>query len=224
MPRPRVTPSNHGDQAEPRYAQTRKSLIERLGDWEDHRSWDEFYQTYWRLIHSTAVKAGLTQEEAFDVVQETVLGIAKQSREGRYDPTLGSFKAWLLNITRWRIGDQFRKRARNPATPTAGPVPTDGSAPDTDWIERLEDPKAAALERHWEAEWQQSLGMAAMKRVKSRVSHRQFQIYECHVLQGWPVAETARRLGINSAQVYLAKHRVGALVKKEIRALENTLL
>ena len=28
----------------------------------------------------------------------------------RYDPKIGSFKGWLLNITRWRIADQFRKR------------------------------------------------------------------------------------------------------------------
>ena len=31
------------------YAKTRKSLIARLDNWEDQRTWDEFYQTYWRL-------------------------------------------------------------------------------------------------------------------------------------------------------------------------------
>ena len=221
MTQPRQSPPQTD---QPRYAQTRRSLIERLVDWEDQRSWDEFYQTYWRLIHSTAIKAGLTQEEAFDVVQETVLGIAKQSREGLYDPKLGSFKSWLLNMTRWRIGDQFRKRARNPATPGPSAVSIDGEPADTDFIEQIEDPKRAELERHWELEWQQTLGQAAMKRVKNKVSPRQYQIYECHVLQGWSVTDTARRLGINSASVYLAKHRVGALVKKEIRALEDTLL
>jgi hypothetical protein len=35
---------------------------------------------------------------------------------------------------------------------------------------------------------------------------------------------TQGMLGINTAQVYLAKHRVGALVKKEVKALESTLL
>ena len=37
---------------------TRKSLIARLENWEDQRTWDEFYRTYWRLIYSVALKAG----------------------------------------------------------------------------------------------------------------------------------------------------------------------
>jgi len=98
------------------FAATRRSLIEKLADWEDQRTWEEFYQTYWRLIFSVSRKAGLSEDVAFDVVQETVLTVAKQWREGqKYDPAKGSFKNWLLNITRWRIADQFRKIQRNPA-------------------------------------------------------------------------------------------------------------
>ncbi|MFM2167500.1 MAG: hypothetical protein RIS79_1871, partial [Verrucomicrobiota bacterium] len=36
------------------WEKTRKSLIERLNNWEDQRTWNEFYQTYWRLIFSVA--------------------------------------------------------------------------------------------------------------------------------------------------------------------------
>jgi RNA polymerase sigma-70 factor (ECF subfamily) len=43
-------------------------------------------------------------------------------------------------------------------------------------------------------------------------------------MKGWGVKKTAEALGINAAQVYLAKHRVGALVKKEVQGLENTML
>ena len=59
------------------YERTRKSLIERLNDWEDQKSWDDFYKTYWRLIYGVAVKSGLKNEEAFDAVQETIICIAK---------------------------------------------------------------------------------------------------------------------------------------------------
>ena len=58
-------------------AKTRKSLIARLDNWEDQKTWDEFYQTYWKLIYAVAVKAGLRPDEAFDCVQETILSIAK---------------------------------------------------------------------------------------------------------------------------------------------------
>ena len=60
------------------YERTRKSLIARLENWEDQRTWDEFYQTYWRLIYSVGLKAGLRSEEAFDVVQETILSRSEE--------------------------------------------------------------------------------------------------------------------------------------------------
>ncbi len=86
-----------------------------MDNWEDQRTWDEFYQTYWRLIYSVAMKAGLRPDEAFDCVQETILSIAKQSKKKLYDPEQGSFKTWLMNMTRWRINDQFRKRKKDTA-------------------------------------------------------------------------------------------------------------
>src|SRR6188768_4080138 len=87
---------------------TRRSLLSRLRDCEDQAGWREFFDTYWRLIYNVARKSGLTDSEAQDVVQETVLTIAKSI--GKYDRKAGSFKGWLLNTTRWRIADQFRKR------------------------------------------------------------------------------------------------------------------
>ena len=92
---------------------TRRSLIERLENWEDQKTWDEFYQTYWRLIYAFASRAGLRDDECWEVVQETIVGIAKQSQRKLYDPEKGSFKSWLLTMARWRIGDQFKRRNTN---------------------------------------------------------------------------------------------------------------
>ena len=64
---------------------------------------------------------------------------------------------------------------------------------------------------------------AALDRVKALVSPRQYQIFDCYVIKGWGVKKTAEVLGINVTQVYLAKHRVGALVKKEVQALKGTM-
>ena len=89
---------------------TRRSLVERLADWGDQLRWQEFFDTYWKLIHSAARKSGLTDAEAQEVVQETVITVAKNIDKLKYDPAIGSFKGWLLQITRWRIADQFRKR------------------------------------------------------------------------------------------------------------------
>ena len=199
------------------YAKTRKSLIARLDNWEDQRTWDEFYQTYWRLIYAVAIKAGLRQDEAFDTVQETILSIAKQSKKKLYDPEQGSFKTWLMNMTRWRINDQFRKRRKD--TAMAGTGWDDDRK--TSVIDRFEDPKGDILARLWDVEWKKNVADAALVRVKAQVSPKQYQIFDCYVIKQWDAKKVQDLLNVSMAQVYLAKHRVGAVLKKELAKLES---
>src|SRR5687767_8167044 len=64
---------------------TRKSLLTRLKNWEDQEGWREFFEMYWRLIYRVATKAGFNDSEAQDVVQDTVLAVAKKMRGFKYD-------------------------------------------------------------------------------------------------------------------------------------------
>lgn len=200
------------------YAQTRKSLIARLDNWEDQRTWDDFYKTYWKLIYAVGLKAGLRSEEAFDVVQETILSIAKQSKKNMYDPEKGSFKSWLMNMTRWRINDQFRKRKKDTAMNIAE---WDDEGERTSLVERMEDPQSATLERLWDVEWKKNLADAALARVKAQVSPKQYQIFDCYVIREWDAAKVQEQLGVSMSQVYLAKHRVGKILKKELARLNE---
>src|ERR1043165_8871006 len=146
------TPRSSGEERKQRTMceKTRKSLIEKLDNWEDHRVWDEFYQTYWRLIFSVATKAGLTREEAFDVVQETIIAIARQVKKGQYDPRAGSFKAWLLQMTRWRVLDVFRARKRQPSLADQGNADSEDTSNLA--LERLSQEKDNLLEKIWDRE------------------------------------------------------------------------
>src|SRR5881392_3366434 len=127
---------------------TRRSLVERLADWGDQRRWQEFFDTYWKLIHSAAPKSGLIDAEAQEVVQETVITVAKNIDKLKYDPAIGSFKGWLLQITRWRTADQFRKRESGNARPPRSP---DDRLTAT--TERVPDSRIVDLDAIWEAEW-----------------------------------------------------------------------
>lgn len=204
------------DELEKFAARTRRSLIMRLGDWKDQKSWDEFYRTYWRLIYSVALKAGLREEEAWDVVQETVLTIAKQSVKGMYDPSRGSFKMWLWHITRWRINDQFRQRRKDTA---ASVLSADGTQREP--LSDIPDTSGETFTKIWDREWQNNVMKAAIERVKMRVSPQQFQIFDYNVLRGMSAGEVRKKLGVSVAQVYLAKHRVGSVLKKEVAYIRS---
>ena len=195
---------------------TRRSLVDRLQNWEDRKHWQEFFDTYWKLIYSAARQSGLTETEAQEVVQETVITVAKKVGQLRYDPARGSFKGWLLHITRWRIADQFRKRR-----PGEDKHRFSDDTRMTRTIDRVADTEAPDLDALWEREWQENLLAAALQRVKKKVEAKQFQIFDCYVRKEWPAQKVATELGVSVGQVYLARHRVAAVLKKEIKALEK---
>jgi len=194
---------------------TRYTLLSRLRDWEDDESWKDFFDTYSRLIYSVARKSGLTGVEAQEVVQETVISVAKHIDKFRRDRKLGSFKGWLRNLTRWRIADQLRKRAR------LAPAPDLSDASESALAEFLPESPEQSPELRWEEEWRANLLQAAIARVKPRVREEHYQIFDLQVLRQWPVSRITSTLGVSAAQVYLAKFRVAALIKKEVRALQK---
>ena len=204
---------------------TRHSLLNRLKDWGDQASWQDFFDTYWQLLYNVAVKAGLSDAEAQEVVQETVIAVARKIGEFKADPAHGSFSAWLMQLTRWRIADQWRKRQAGP-TPNAQAAGGWGFAKQSDDtsstgpLERVPDPASMTLDAVWHTEWEKHLMDVALERVKQQVSPRQFQMFDLHVLQNQSVQETASTLQASVASVYMAKHRVARLVKKEVRKLE----
>src|SRR6478736_6567677 len=199
--------------------QTRKTLIEKLDNWSDWSSWDEFYRTYSGFVWHVARKSGLSDDEASDVVQETFIGVAKNLQKKKFDTTQGSFKSFLLNQARWRILDQFRRRKKQQDREANIHGDFEDDERRTAPIDRLGDPRGPELEKLWDKEWQDQVIDLALRRVRSMVSPRQFQIFSCYVLKGWSPERVKEELGVNAAQVYLAKHRVGRLLKKEATRL-----
>jgi RNA polymerase sigma-70 factor (ECF subfamily) len=200
---------------------TRSSLLSRLRNVGDEASWRVFFETYWRLIYNVARKSGLTDSDAQDIVQETVIAVARKMPDFRYDPAKGSFKQWLLLVTRRRIQDHFRRAYR--AQVLLGDASSAGG-PDPENLEQVVSPALAPdaeIDAAWETEWRESFFQAALTRVRQRANPKQYQAFDYCVLQGLKPAEAGRRLGLSAAQVYLAKHRISAAVKRAAQELER---
>ena len=198
---------------------TRATLIQRLKDWRDQSSWQDFFDTYWKLIYGTAIKSGLTGAEAEDVVQETMIAVAKHMPSFKYDPALGSFKTWLLNMTRWRITDQLRKRGPFVASRSA----LNDTATGTRTVDKVVDQMSSDLDALWDADWENNLLEAAMAKVKRRLDPQKYQIFDLYANKGWPPDKVAATLGISVDQVYLAKHRTTELIKAEVKKLKQMM-
>lgn len=198
---------------------TRRSLLDRLRDWEDQSSWREFFNTYWKFIYGVAIRSGLSDQEAEDVVQETVLSVAKKMPGFTYDPERCSFKGWLMHVIRLRILDQLRRRQPPFQQAHAG---DNDSSHRTATVERV--PDAASAEQRdvgWEEEWERNLVDAALERVKLRVKPEHYQIFHLSALKGLKPAEVARMLQVNVGQVYLVRHRLAKDVRREVERLKQ---
>ena len=195
---------------------TRRSLISRLRDLDDAESWRAFFDTYWELIYNVARQSGLGESAAQDVVQDTVIGVARQMPEFRYDPVKGSFKHWLLRIARRRIIDHLRRVYRQPPRAEHAPEALDDAEP-----ESVSDPAAEKIQATWETEWERRVLAAAIEQVKREVNPKHFQIFDYAVLKEWPVAKVAETLRVSAAQVYLARHRVARAVKQRANVLRE---
>ena len=198
---------------------TRRTLLERLKAWDDHVGWREFFDTYWGLIYGVARQTGLNDAEAQDVVQETIVAVAKNISDFHYDPARGSFKSWLLQQTRWRMQGYFRKRQYQrdgQRFPREQPL-------DTAVLEQQPAPTDFNLDEAWEREWERNLLEVALQNVKTRVTPKQYQLFSLHVLNEVPARLVAQRVGAKLAEVYFAKYRVSKLVKQEVKRLEKTM-
>jgi RNA polymerase sigma-70 factor (ECF subfamily) len=194
---------------------TRATLLGRLKNWDDADSWQDFSDTYSKLIYGVARKAGLSDAEARDVMQETLLGVAKKIHEFESSPERGSFKNWLLNITRWRIADHFRNR---PPVKASSSFAEGEGTPTT---ERIPDP--ADLDEFWDTEWKRSVLETALHRVCRRVKPKHAQIFDLYAVQRWPVTKVASELGVSSVLVYLVAHRMTRMLKAEVEFVRKKM-
>lgn len=118
--------------------------------------------------------------EADEVVQETMVAVARQIPEFSYDRAIGSFKSWLFTITRRSIGKHLKKRLTGDSEST-----NSGGAELTAELESYADP-APGLEQQWEEEWRLNLIHLAMDRVRRRIKPKQYQLFDLYVTQYCP--------------------------------------
>jgi RNA polymerase sigma-70 factor (ECF subfamily) len=83
------------------------------------------------------------------------------------------------------------------------------------------DPAGGGLEAIWDEEWERYLFNRAVENIKKQVKPDHYQLFDLYVVQKWPVRKITQTLSVNAGQVYLAKHRVSQLLKKEINKLQR---
>ena len=203
---------------------TRPSLLARLRNEDDsrawHQGWEEFYLRYHPVIYRHALKHGLREADAEDVVQEIVIGLARSLPQFKYDPSKCSFKTWLFRVARNKIVSHLRKRGQQGRGLLAG-METEH---DPDALAEVADYNVLTPDKEWDLMWETNLRRAALEHVKARVKPMTMRLYLHHVVDGNSVEATVscfQDSQVSSDAVYLAKHRVQKMVDEALDRLRE---
>ena len=198
---------------------TRPSLLRRVRSWDDNTSWAEFHGLYRTLVYGLARRSGLPHADAEDVTQDVFKRVAETVHKFESDPNRGTFRGWLMNLTRWRIADKFTAK---PRSVRGGARKKDDTAgPRTATIDRI--PDASDPDREWDLEWQRHILDAACERMARTASTRHYKIFELHVIKHRSVEQVASELGVTAATIYLVSHRLTKQLKAEVAKLRKQL-
>jgi len=190
---------------------TRASLLIRLRDPQDAAAWTEFARLYASVIYGFARKRGLQDADAADLMQEVLRSVAGAVGRLEYDPGKGTFRGWLYSITRNKIYSFLEARQRY----------VRGTG-DTNAHQRLEEhPNREVEADDWDQEYERKTFRWAADRVKREFQPTTWEAFWLTAVNGLSAGDAGGRLGMSPGAVYVAKSRVLARLREEIRQLNG---
>jgi RNA polymerase sigma-70 factor (ECF subfamily) len=167
------------------------------------------------------MRSGLSRSDAEEVTQDVFNEVATNVTAFLARPERGSFRGWLLNLTRWRITDKVRQRQRH--DDHRAPPRTDDADGRAGTVGEFRDPNIRTPDSIWEEIWRRQVLEVALENLRERVDTRHFQAFELHIAQGLSPGTVARQLELSRAHVYLIHFRLKKLLKAEVARLKARL-
>jgi RNA polymerase sigma-70 factor (ECF subfamily) len=196
----------------PRIPDTRASLLVRLPSVQDAAAWREFIAIYEPFVYRFARRQGFQDADARELVQNVLLAVVKAVGRWQLDPQRARFRTWLFTIARNQFLNQLAKQ--KPRTQIHS-----GSSSVHDLLEQ--HPAPDDLADQLAIEHRRELFCLAAARVKRTVSETTWKAFWMTSVEQNPVEQAARELQLTAGAIYIAKSRVLARLRDEVRQLES---
>lgn len=177
----------------------------RLKQADASDAWERFCRVYGPPIIRYCRKLGLSEADAADALQESLLVLMRLLPKFDYDPARGKFRNYLLTIVHRQSLAILRRNARRQA------APLDDTERDAERAEAEED----------DTRWQEALLDEAWFQLKSsgRLKAATISAFEAYAIRGEKVEDVAKKHGLSANTVYQIKNRVIALLRQEVRQM-----
>jgi RNA polymerase sigma-70 factor (ECF subfamily) len=191
---------------------TTTQVLEDLRDANDAMAWEQFRDHFYPIVSGFARRMGLSEANAEDAAQETMMAFLKAFRDGRYDRERGHLSNWLFGLAK-RVLLDFRKRLKPElliADRTSG----------TSFWNAMEDEDA--VRNTWTTEWRRMVLARCVEKVRREMDPRVFEAFELYALSETPVEQVAEKLNMTRNAVYIAKSRVLSRLRELEQEFERT--
>ena len=192
---------------------TRPTLLLSLRDAENAPAWREFVQLYTPLVFGFAVRRGLSEPDAANLCQEVMIAVAQGMERFSCDPARGSFRSWLMRVTRNRLNSWFERLYRR--------APMNGS---TAVMEALAEQPSREAEDRWETEYRQRLFTWAADQVRGEFTEKTWSAFWRTAVDDESGAQAAAGLAAAHAQglVHRDIKPANILVENGVERVERT--
>lgn len=188
--------------------ETNVSLLCRVRDTTDQNAWAEFVELYTPMVFGYLCRTGLQYADSADLAQDVLVAVNKHIGRFDYDPALGRFRGWLQSITRNKLRS-FIKSQKRKATAS-------GDSAVMQMLTQIESADESDDER-WETQYRKTTMDWAMNRVRSAVQSNTWDAFWATSVEGKNTEVVAAELGMSAGAIYLAKARVLARIRDQIR-------
>ncbi|MCA9036340.1 MAG: sigma-70 family RNA polymerase sigma factor [Planctomycetaceae bacterium] len=195
----------------PRVPETRASLILRLPSADDGEAWREFVSIYEPFVYRFAIRGGLQDADARELVQEVMVSVARAVGKWRPDRQQAKFRTWLFRIARNQLLDVLTRlkgqSARRQLDTETG-------------FDRFPD-SSGTQESQLRLEHRRELFRWAAQRVQQNVKDSTWRAFWMTAVDQIDPETVAEELKMTTGAVYIARSRVLCKLRDEVRKWED---
>lgn len=190
---------------------TTSAVLRRLADFDDTAAWNAFADRFRAPIERFAKGRGLSESDAEDVAQETLMDFARAFRDAGYDRGKGRLSSWLFGIA-WRRIDHARRKAERRDAHEAGGFESQQHA-------GVEGPPAQSAE--WQELWERSILEHCLRQVRKEFEPATFRAFEMLVLEHHAIEAAEAELAMTKNALAIAKHRVSTRLRELVQECDE---
>ena len=185
---------------------TRETLLAKLKNQHDDKSWEEFFYFYKNYIYAICRRMNLTHHDAEEQVQKVLMVVWRKLPDFEYDRKR-TFRGWLSQVTHNHVLDFYRHTNRqNNKVKNA----TENTTSDQFLI--------ADIDLIAEEEWKAYIATMALDNIRSKFSESVIDIF-VRLSEGQSRTSVAEEFALPPNTISVYKNRVMAMMRKEIRRL-----